>query len=332
MTANRLLASVACLPLLAAAVAGQTSFTAPPPPGLVSAKPDATGWPAPTSLFPGKGSGVRLAAETQVVPPVVAPPLPTPVDTLTGPPLPAVPNAVPGAVYSPWCGDLPAGGCCGPVGAHGPVSYDIYVRTGPSLITGGGTMSAALKTFGWNIQGGGRTLFFNADGDAAWALDFGVGHTNNEGRNMSRPVTLLSSAVKFGGPGDQPTFDAGVQQVRRTSFNFGIGRDYFLNGPGAVLPDNCYPNFRLGWDVGGRWGTASVDLEPFLEPGGYRRLHDVYHGLYLAGQGTWDQPMGAWTFFLGGRVEWGYYWTNLLPPNDGDFRDVNLLLLVGVRF
>jgi hypothetical protein len=338
MTANRILASVACLPLLAAAVFGQ-SYPAPQPSTSWSQGPQTgdanTGWPAPSSLFPGKGGGLRYASDSQVVPaplpPGTNPPGPTPTDTLTGAPLPMVPDAVPGAVYSPWCGDTPAGGCCGPVGANGPVGFDLFFRTGPSLISGGGEFARTLKTFGWNVQGGGRTLFFNPAGDSAWALDLGVGYTNIEGRSLSRPVDVLSNAVKFGGPGGQPTFAAGVRELRRTSFNFGVGRDHFLNGPGWVGAD-CVSNFRLGWDVGGRWGTASVDYEPFLEPGGYRRLHDIFHGVYLAGQGTWEQPMGAWTFYLGGRVEWGYYWTNLIPPNDGDFRDVNLLLLAGVRF
>jgi hypothetical protein len=326
MIANRILASAACVPLLAALAAGQT-FTAPPP----------------TSLFPGRGNAVRLAGDEQ---PVATPaggsaPLTAPqsMDTLTGSPVPLptipnvplVPSPVPGAVYSPWCGDTPAGACCGPTGANGPVTYDVYARTGVSLLTGGGKMTAVTKTFGWNMQIGARTLFFNPTGDAAWVLDLGFGRTNNAGRGAASPVDINQRAVKNVAFGDGTTFAAGVTEVRRTSFNFGLGRDYFLNGPGVADAEG-YGNFRAGWDVGGRWGTASVDLEPFVDPGGNRRRQDVYHGLYVAGQGTWEQPMGSWTLFFGGRVEWGYYWTNLLPPNDGDFRDVNLLLIGGVRF
>ncbi len=328
MTANRFLASVAWVPLLAAVAVGQ-SYTAPPPPKMVTtaagSEPFGQQWPPPTSLFPSKAGGVRLAAATEQ-PPAMLPP--TAVDTLTG--VPPVPAAVPGAVYSPWVGDNPAGGCCGPVGANGPVTYEGYFRTGVSLLSGGGAMTSVAKTFGWNVQGGSRSLFFNPTGDAAWVLDLGIGYTANAGRGAERPINILTNSVKFGG-GDG-VFPAGVREVRRTSLNFAIGRDYFLNGPGVVGSEPGYGNFRTGWDVGGRWGTSSVGFEPFGDPDGYRRRQSIFHGLYLAGNATWEKPMGSWTFYLGGRVEWGYYWANMLPPNDGDFREVNILLMTGVRF
>jgi len=339
MIANRILASAACLPLLAVVAVGQ-SYTAPPPPNQLTAadaraQPFGNNWPPPTALFSNKSGSVRPASAE--VPAVTVPPAPTAVDTLVGSGpnpmanVPMVPNPVPGAVYSPWCGDNPAGGCCGPLGANGPVTYETYFRTGPSLISGGGPMATIMKTFGWNIQAGARSLLFNPSGDAAWVLDLGLGYTNNRGRGAESPIDILSNSVKFGGvtPG---TFTAGATEMRRTSFNFGVGRDYFLNGPGVVGVAPEYGNFRLGWDVGGRWGTASIDFEPFGDPDGNRRRQNVYHGVYAGGQATWEKPCGGWTFYMGGRVEWGYYWTNLIPPNDGDFRDVNLLFMLGVRF
>ncbi|MCU0703951.1 MAG: hypothetical protein MUF18_08250 [Fimbriiglobus sp.] len=339
MIAKRLLASAACVPLLAAAAVGQ-SFTAPPPtPQLASpagsSQPFGPSWPAPTALLPGKSVGVRPASAIDVP---ALPTAPSPTDTLVGsgvpslPTLPTVADAVPGAVYSPWCGDTPAGGCYGPVGANGPVTYEPYLRTGVSLISGGGTMAAVTKTFGWNFQGGARSLFFNPTGDAAWVFDLGLSHTNHRGRGAANPLNIEVGAVKFGGGLNRDLFAVGLTELRRTSFNFGLGRDYFLNGPGVVGQEPGYGNFRAGWDIGGRWGTASADFEPFGDPGGNRRRQDVFHGLYLGGQGTWERPMGAWTFYIGGRIEWGYYWTDMIPPNDGDFRDVNLLLVGGVRF
>ncbi len=329
MTAKRLLASVAWVPLLAAVAVGQT-FTAPPPPKSVTtaagSEPFGKSWPPPTSLFPGGSAGVRPAAATEYQPPA-----PTAVDTLSGAAmLPPAPAVVPGAVYSPWVGDNPAGGCCGPVGANGPVTYEGYFRTGVSLLSGGGAMTAVTKTFGWNVQGGSRSLFFNPTGDAAWVLDLGLGFTANAGRGASRPININTDAVKFGTAGG--LFPVGVLEVRRTSLNFGVGRDYFLNGPGVVGSEPGYGNFRTGWDIGGRWGTSSVGFEPFGDPDGYRRRQSIFHGLYLAGQSTWELPMGSWTFYLGGRVEWGYYWANMIPPNDGDFREVNILLTTGIRF
>lgn len=326
MTANRLFASVAWVPLLAAVAVGQ-SFTAPPPPKTVTPTGSDAGWKSwsqPTSLFPGN---VRPAAAVEPTP-AVAPPPTTAVDTLTGEPLAAAP--VPGAVYSPWVGDNPAGGCCGPVGANGPVTYEGYFRTGVSLLSGGGAMTDVMKTFGWNVQAGSRSLFFNPTGDAAWVLDLGIGFTGNAGRGAARPINILTNSVKFGG-GDG-VFPVGALEFRRTSLNFGVGRDYFLNGPGVVGSEPGYGNFRTGWDVGGRWGSSSVGFEPFGDPGGYRRRQSIFHGLYLAGNATWEKPMGSWTFYLGTRVEWGYYWANMIPPNDGDFREVNILLMTGVRF
>jgi hypothetical protein len=42
--------------------------------------------------------------------------------------------------------------------------------------------------------------------------------------------------------------------------------------------------------------------------------------------------MGAWFLVFGGRVEWGITYSDLIPPQDGDLQDVNLLLSIGVRF
>ena len=42
--------------------------------------------------------------------------------------------------------------------------------------------------------------------------------------------------------------------------------------------------------------------------------------------------MGAWILFGGLRGEWGHNWMNLVPPQDGNIQDVNVLLTLGVRF
>lgn len=240
-------------------------------------------------------------------------------------------GGVPGAVYSPWVGSSLAGACCGPLGANGPVTYEVYVRTGPSLITGGGELKDLLKTLGWNATGGSRTLFFNPSGDSAWAVDLGIGFTRNDGNLLSRTTNVDRSQLKGGVPSQTDLFSVGVTGMNRTSLNFGFGRDYFLNGPGVVGLET-YGNTRFGWDIGGKWGTSSIDLVPENEPNGYRRRHSVYHGLSLASHYNWEIPMKSWTFIVGARVEWSYYWMNLIPPQDSDIRDVNLLMMFGVRF
>ena len=42
--------------------------------------------------------------------------------------------------------------------------------------------------------------------------------------------------------------------------------------------------------------------------------------------------MGTWVWFGGVRAEYGYDWTNLVPPMDGDIHNLNLMLTTGIRF
>src|SRR4051812_15602535 len=55
-------------------------------------------------------------------------------------------------------------GCCGPVGGDGPIRGELYLRGGPSLPVEGAYFGHTLKP-GWDIDGGGRVLFFNTDLD-----------------------------------------------------------------------------------------------------------------------------------------------------------------------
>src|SRR5713226_8049649 len=57
--------------------------------------------------------------------------------------------------------------CCGPTGGSGPINTELFVRTGPSLPVAGGFLHKVLDT-GWDIEGGGRSMFFNPAVDAAW--------------------------------------------------------------------------------------------------------------------------------------------------------------------
>ena len=42
--------------------------------------------------------------------------------------------------------------------------------------------------------------------------------------------------------------------------------------------------------------------------------------------------MGPWVLFAGLRSEWGYDLMNIIPPLDGDIKDLNFLLFTGIRF
>jgi hypothetical protein len=317
MAAKRLL-----LGLVLTGLCGPTAFaqTEPPP-------------PAPGGSFvPPPPDGGALFVNP---PPLNAQPAATAV--LTAPPtLPrnAVPLA-PGSVASPWCGAVPAGaGCCGPVGRHGPISYELYTRVGGDLVIGGSpAFSGALKG-GVVVGGGGRSLFMNQAGDAAWVLDLGLSYTYTVG-DQSRVMDIYAPQPKnpqtgrLLGPDQLQPFR--VNALYRTTFNYAVGRDWWLNGPGFVGAETSW-NSRVGLDVGGMWGTSHVNLIPAGDPTNSLRKHGVTQGVFVGAHWNAEVPMGAWILFGGFRAQWGYMWTNLIPPQDGNLQDLYLLGTVGVRF
>jgi len=250
-----------------------------------------------------------------------------PIDMLTTPAtgLPMQGQYPPGTVYSPYSRNANL-----PMGGNGPVNYETYIRTGPSILAGNNTWTDTAKS-GWYSGAGFRTLLFNSASDAAWVIDLGVSYTRNDGRGVNSPLDIQSNQLK-GSSVDDTSFTAlGIRGLSRTTFNFALGRDWFLNGPGSVGQEP-FGNWRAGADIGGRYGTASVDFEPVNEPGGYRRLQDVVHGVFIGSHLNWERSFGNFNFFAGVRGEWGYTWTNLLPTNAADIIDVNLLMSLGFRF
>ncbi len=248
--------------------------------------------------------------------------VPQPTEMLTAPATGLSNQAIPGAVYSPWNPD---------VGGNGPITYETYLRTGASLLADAGAFNGRLQT-GYVVQGGGRSLLFNTAGDAAWVADIGLSYTFNRGERLGNPLPINANSLKGSDPSSAFTIPLGIRTLKRTSFNFGLGRDWFLNGPGVIGGESCDTNWRFGADFGGRWGTASVGFEPQAEPEGYRRRQGVFHGVYAGSGVNWERNIGACTLLAGFRAEYSYSWTNLIPPNDGDIQDVNLLLMLGVRF
>jgi hypothetical protein len=197
--------------------------------------------------------------------------------------------------------------------------------------TGGafiGTLKAGIMT-----GGGGRSLFFDADGERAWTFDLGVTYTSN-GAGNSRVLQVFTTppadpdgVVRT--PDQVNSFR--LRQLHRTSFNFSIGRDWWLNGPGN-LNETSSTNWRVGADVGGRWGTAHVDLIPVANIHGYFRRQSVFHGVFLGTHVDCEVPLGGWILFGGLRGQWGYDFMNIIPPSDGDIQNFNILATVGLRF
>lgn len=326
MTAKRYLLALAWVGVVGAAGMGQTArpagsglFPPPPPPtGAVTAQP----------LTPAPSPGPDATA------------------VLTTQPGMAVGGLPQGSVQSPWCGGAPAGaGCCGPYGANGPIVYELYARTGPSIIAGEATFGSVLQNWGWTVAAGGRSLFMDKSGDAAWVIDLGLGYTYHGGDRETilnvlptpRFVGAQTDIDRSRNPSATPTTNINtpipvvVQRVMNTTFNYAVGRDWWLNGPGYVGAEQGW-NSRIGFDVGGRWGTAHVEYLPAATDVPFMRRQGVTHGLFLGTHWNCEVPMGAWILYGGVRAEWGKTWTNLLPPNDGDMQNVNLLMTAGIRF
>lgn len=303
--------------------------------GPAAAQPGTYYPPPPTGHEPAPTAG--LSAVQRVAPPVrlASEQAADPVGTLTGQPTDAAAPAVPSGAYaSPFYTDGP--GSLGPLGRNGRVGYDIYTYTGPTFAFGEGRFARQLQT-GWMVGGGGRSLFFNPAHDAAWAIDLGLSYQFNRGSvGHYTELELRRAPLVIGGtriPQPDVMAPLAIRGLSRTNFNFGVGRDWWLWGPGVVGAENGW-NFRFGGTAGGRWGTAHVDLVPQDEAalGDYARRQAVTHGVFIESHANVEVPMGSWILFGGLRTEWGYDWTNLVPPINGNLHNFNLLMTAGIRF
>jgi hypothetical protein len=241
-----------------------------------------------------------------------------------------------GSYPSPYYTNGP--GCAGPLGRNGRIGYDLYLYTGPTWAIGEGRLARQLH-MGWMTGGAGRSLFFNTEHDAAWAVDLGLSYQYNRGspKHFStveiRRAPTVNPITGQRTPRPDVLGEAAVRDLNRTNFNFGVGRDWWFWGPGTTGLANGW-NYRFGTTVGGRWGTAHISEEPqdTATFGDYIRRQGVTHGVFIETHATVEIPMGAWILFGGLRTEWGYDWMNLFPPYQGNLHNFNLLLTGGIRF
>ncbi len=268
--------------------------------------------PAPS---PGASGSLFAAA------PAAAPPAVGPAPLL--PPGPAVP--IP-AQPSSWMDYPRCLGCCGPIGGNGPIGYEVYVRNGLDFALGGNTFGARMDA-GWDIEAGARTLFFNPEDDAAWAVDLGVSNIYNSSRDRNTTYTLLNLRDKATNT-NIPSTVVTVRDLNRTYFNVSGGREWYLWGPAdAANCDKPETNLRVGVDVGGRYGTEKLDVTNF------HHLTDVNAGVFLAVHSDLEIPCGCCILLAGLRSEYGYTWADILQrQNNSDVQDISLLFNLGVRF
>jgi hypothetical protein len=343
MTITRILPGLVLLAAVAGPAMAQHGFSGARYTGVVpSVMPAGAEEPAippiPPTLPGRPPAAVRsLEQMTMPTPPGEVAPA-DPVGTLSAPPFAVAPGMVPGyppgSYPSPYYTDGP--GCCGPLGADGRIGYELYAYTGVNIVFGEGLPQ--FLNAGWMTGGGARTLFFDATHTTAWTFDLGASYTYNRGKGRDEPTFLFlrTPAVQDQFTGvltpqpDRFVFTA-IRGVHRTSFNFALGRDWWLWGAGNT--GGCVErNARVGGWVGGRYGTSHVDQVPLDEIDGYSRRQNVFHGVYVGAHATFDVPMGGWIWFGGMRVEYGHDWTNLTPPLEGNIHNVNILLTAGFRY
>lgn len=246
----------------------------------------------------------------------------TPQDTAPAEPPAEDPGAgAPPIAPSPWLTYVrPC--CCGPVGGSGPIRSELYIRSGTAvpLNVGNSSFFPRVLRDGWEIQGGGRSLFFNPDGDRAWTVDLGVGHIHNDHSRSDLTYPLKDNV---------PTIPVAVRNMNRTSATLAFGREWWLM---ASTAQNWA--WRFGVDGGGRWGTARLDLFDASQGSNFRRVNDVYSGVFAALHTDFELPRGAFTFIVGFRAQWSYNWMDFIqtPGINGDIQDVSLLGNFGMRF
>jgi hypothetical protein len=217
----------------------------------------------------------------------------------------------------------------------------------------GGDIFGHVLTTGWEIQGGGRTLFFEPELRKAWTVDASVSSIWNNGQHGDRtfPLHLL---VQTGATnpvtGNPQVFHADVQgqlrSMNRTAVNLAFGREWFLLGNASSCACG-QRSWRIGIDGGGSYGSAAVMMNIDTVPGVpavaadgtlsvvhlLRRRSSVFGTAFAGLHSDLEIPMGCCIYYAGFRAEWGYTWSSILQAqNPGDIMDVNLLFEVGVRF
>ena len=247
--------------------------------------------------------------------------LPPPADAVPTPEgLPA--PAVLASPMSSWIVHNQAN-CCSPFGGDGPINTELYVDTGPSIPVAGGILHHIMET-GWDIRGGGRSLFFNPAVDAAWTIDLSLSYIFNHARpNPKVPlVGNFPSSIPGQPAGPGVTRDITLRDLNRTFVNGALGREWYLNAPANAAGWK----WRAGFDMGGGIGSGLLNFVDI------RHKTDTIYDVVVSLHTDLEVPWGCCTFTYGFRAEWDYTWMDVIQRNNAQLQDVNLLATFGVRF
>jgi hypothetical protein len=234
--------------------------------------------------------------------------------------------------------------CCGPIGWNGPVRADLYIRNGPSVPVEGPLLGHVLRT-GWDVAGGGRSLFFNADCTAAWTADLGISNFNYGTEHPEQhefPLHVLVPNVV--GTPTLVDITTSLRTLNITYANLWLGREWWpwgANCCGSCGDNGCEKfghQWRFGCDLGGGWGACSAEFGPVHQVGnpavgGIRHRPGTAEYMGAALHADLELPRGCCTYLIGFRTECNYNWLDrVLQENNSQFLQVNFLLNVGVRF
>ena len=212
--------------------------------------------------------------------------------------------------------------CCNSIGCDGPIKMELYERTGVSFPMGGGDYPQRLNTAGYELQAGGRTLFFNPSRDAAWVIDLGIDF-NSDASSSPDPVQLNILVNQGGTTPVKRDVEVTIRHLYRTAASVGLGREWYLWAPA----DQPGSKWRVGADLGGRVGVVRADFNEIAH-----RTDNLW-GAYAAIHSDWEIPCGCCIWMAGVRAEFAYTWTDVLQSfNNSDIADISIMLNVGVRF
>jgi hypothetical protein len=209
--------------------------------------------------------------------------------------------------------------CCAP-GPVWPLYTEAYLRVGPSIPVGGNFLSRE-SLVGWTFEGGFRGLFFNQAMTSAFTIDLGVVNSNNGALSPGTPVPLEIIVPNAAGTATLTKLKATIRNYNRTFASLGFGQEWYpwapANSPGGT--------WRIGWDAGGRYGSASMTFEEIRH-----RTRTIY-GSFAALHTDYEIPCGCCFVAFGLRAEYAYTWDSILQKQS-NMGEINTLVTLSVRY
>ncbi len=194
---------------------------------------------------------------------------------------------------SSHCGDDAT--CCRDRSLDCPI--ELYVRSGPSFLTGNGNFEDDLTT-GWALQAGAKGFCPASNPNAAWFGELGVDYVYNNADGDEIPNLIRS-----------------IRELHRVAGHLAAGYEYQLG------------NALFSADLGGRLGHAHAK---FNAPDALH-VTDIASGIFFGLNAGVLVPCRCYDLVLGGRFEWSHDWFDVDAGDDG-LGEIKLLLSFAIRY